>query len=263
MQLVRILEGSSPLILSQPHGGTYIPPELLCRYNENGLLLADTDWHINRLYDDLLQNSTVVQAIFSRYLIDANRPPSDDYLYSGLNNTELCPTVNFCGQPIYNSGMEPDKIEIAKRLRNYHSLYHDAIREQIKRVQKNHGSVLLFDCHSIKSNLPYLFDGNLPDLNLGSNNGKSCDIEIERAAVEVCSKASGYNYILNGRFKGGWTTRHYGNPEKGIHVIQLELAQRTYMEEFSPWKYIDEKANNLRGCLKKILNCLEMILTKT
>ena len=260
MQLVEILKGDSPIILAQPHGGTFIPPELSNRYNENGLLVPDTDWHINKLYDGLLQKVTVVQAKFSRYLIDANRAPSGESLYLGQNNTELCPTIDFHGQSIYRIGMEPDTLEIKKRLNDFHTLYHKAISQQIQRVLKLHGLVLLFDCHSIKSRLPFLFDGVLPDFNIGTNKGMSCDPKIESVAVDVCSNASGYNNVLNGRFKGGWTTRHYGNPKNGIHAIQLELSQRTYMEEHPPWNYVYKKASNLRIHLKNLLICLERIL---
>ena len=253
MKLVEIMEGKGPIILTQPHGGTFIPPELSNRYNVNGKLMSDTDWHINKLYDGLLQSVTVVQAKFSRYLIDANRDPSGESLYPGQNNTELCPTLDFCGKSIYRNGMEPDTKEIKERIQNFHSLYHKAVSNQIKRVCKIYGLVLVFDCHSIRSRLPFLFEGILTDLNLGTNEGKSCDPLIERIAGDVCSNTNGYNYTLNGRFKGGWTTRHYGHPQNGIHTIQLELSQRTYMEEHPPWNYLYKEASNLRNHLRKLL----------
>ena len=271
MTPVNIIDGSSPVILAQPHGGTYLtsakdsPSELLVTLNERGREMADTDWHIHRLYDGLLQDATVVEATFSRYLIDANRDPSGSSLYPGQNTTELCPTVDFEGRPIYQIEAEPDANEIEIRRNNYHAVYHAALLAQIKRVRNLHGKVLLFDCHSIRSRLPFLFEGVLPDFNLGTNNTSTCDPIIEEAALEVCANEKfalhGYSYVINGRFKGGWTTRHYGKPEKGIHAIQLELAQQTYMDESSPWLYREEKAVKLRIYLKKLLNCLEKTIT--
>jgi len=257
MQLVKILEGNSPIILTQPHGGTYIPTNILHQYNDIGLSMSDTDWHINRLYDGLLERVSTVQALFSRYIIDPNRNPSGEFLYPGQNTTELCPTIDFSGQPIYRDGMQPDAEEVAKRLKKFHSVYHFAISEQIQRISQKYGFALLFDCHSIKSNLPYLFAGELPDINLGTNDGRTCDPKIEKVAVEFHSKISGYKFVLNGRFKGGWTTRHYGDPKNGIHTMQLELAKKTYMEEFSPWNYDHIRAKKIRNHLKKLLNFLE------
>ena len=262
MNTVEVLERNSPVILGQPHGGIFLPPELSKRLNERGLELADTDWHINRLYDGLLQAGTVVKATFSRYVIDANRDPSGASLYPGQNTTGLCPTTDFEGKGIYNKGEEPDEAEIEHRQEIYHAPYHAALREQIERIRKMHGIVLLFDCHSIRSLLPFLFEGQLPDLNLGTNSGTTCAPEIEKTALEVCSSAEGYNSVLNERFKGGWTTRYYGDPANGIHAIQLEISQRTYMNEFHPWIYNGGKAKNLRIHLKNLLVSLEQIIIK-
>ena len=265
MNPVDILKGNGPVILAQPHGGTFVPVELSEHYNELGREMADTDWHIHRLYDGLLSDGSVVEATFSRYLIDANRDPSGSSLYPGQNTTELCPTVDFEGRSIYQKRAlhesQPDAEEIEIRRKNYHAVYHAALSEQIERVRKIHGTVLLFDCHSIRSRLPFLFEGELPDFNLGTYNTSTCAPEIEDAALEICAEADGYSSVLNGRFKGGWTTRHYGNPENGIHVIQLELAQQTYMDESAPWLYHEEKAEKLRVHLKKLLSCLEQTIT--
>ena len=265
MNAVDIFEGNSPVILAQPHGGTFLPTEMADDLNERGREMADTDWHINRLYAGLLPEATVVEAKFSRYLIDANRDPSGSSLYPGQNTTELCPTVDFEGLPIYQQralhDAEPDANEIETRRKNYHAVYHAALAEQIERVRKKHGVVLLFDCHSIRSCLPFLFEGELPDFNLGTNNTSTCDPKIEDAALEICAGADGYSSVLNGRFKGGWTTRHYGKPEKGIHAIQLELVQRTYMDEFAPWTFSEERASKVQIQLKKLLSSLEKLIT--
>tara|TARA_Y100001970_G_C14239793_1_gene864166 strand:+ start:1047 stop:1838 length:792 start_codon:yes stop_codon:yes gene_type:complete len=262
MKLVKIDEGDGPIILTQPHGGTYIPNYALNNFNKAGLQVSDTDWHINKLYNGLLKSASVVQALFSRNFIDANRDPSGKSLYLKLNSTELCPTKNFLGKPIYKKGMEPDSGEIEKRLKNFHSIYHNAILRQIHRVKRRHGLALVFDCHSIKSNLPFLFKGSLPDLNLGTNDGITCDPVIEEIALKSCSKIIGYKFVLNGRFKGGWTIRNYGQPKESIHSIQLELSQRIYMQENFPWNYDLKKAKKIRKFLKILLNSLESHLTK-
>tara|TARA_Y100001970_G_C14172001_1_gene824686 strand:+ start:834 stop:1640 length:807 start_codon:yes stop_codon:yes gene_type:complete len=257
MKKIKIFEAEGPIILTQPHGGTFIPSNVLKCYNNIGTSMEDTDWHINKLFNGLLKNATVVQALFSRYLIDPNRDPSGVALYPKLNSTELCPTKNFFGQPIYKKGMHPDKDEIKKRLINFHSVYHKAISQQIERIKEKNGIVLIFDCHSIKSYVPFLFDSRLPDLNFGTNNGTTCDPKIEKITIEFCEKLVGYEHVLNGRFKGGWTIRNYSNLNNSIHSIQLELAQRTYMCESSPYNYNQLKADNLRVHLKKYLNCIE------
>ena len=262
MNPVEVFEGESPVILGQPHGGTFIPAKVASQFNANGLKIADTDWHIHRLYKGLLPQATVVQATFNRYLIDVNRDPSGKSLYPGLVTTELCPTLDFEGQDIYNKGAEPDAQEIESRLQTYHTAYHAAMLEQLNRIKKKYGIVLLFDCHSIRSYLPNLFEGALPELNLGTNNGKSCDSKIEKVAIDMCEKDGRYNYVLNGRFKGGWTTRTYANPEYGIHCIQLEIAQRTYMDEFVPWKFCEDRAEKLQSYLKNLLRELEIKIKK-
>ena len=261
MNPVEVSEKSGPVILGQPHGGVFIPPELSSRLNDRGRTLADTDWHIHQLYEGLLPEATVVQATFSRYMIDANRDPSGNSLYPGQNTTGLCPIIDFEGQPIYNAGEEPDETEIEQRRQTCHAAYHVALMEQIKRVRNQLGVVLLFDCHSIRSELPFLFEGQLPDLNLGTNNGATCATEIEQSAFDVCSAAEGYTSVLNGRFKGGWTTRHYGKPSEGIHAIQLEITQKNYMEEVAPWSFRSDLASGLRNQLKTLLTTLEEIVT--
>ncbi len=245
--------GDSPLVLAQPHGGIEIPQPILRRLNQNGQAMEDTDWHISRLYDGLIDKVTVVSTPVHRYVIDANRDPSDQSLYPGQNTTSLCPTTTFDGHPIYLEGEEPSQDEIRDRLQQYHAPYHDALREQLERVHQIHGFVILYDCHSIRSLVPYLFDGKLPDFNIGSNNGQSCDPYIEATVESICARESRYSHVVNGRFKGGWTTRHYGRPQAGFHAIQMELAQCNYMQEKAPWHYDGSKADILRNALQNIL----------
>jgi N-formylglutamate deformylase len=250
---VHLASGDSPLILAQPHGGTEIPSHIRTRLNQRGRAMEDTDWHISRLYDGLIDNATVVSTPVHRYVIDANRDPSDASLYPGQNTTTLCPTVTFDGAPIYLEGEEPGEDEISERQQQYHQPYHDVLREQMERVYQKHGYAVLYDCHSIRSQIPYLFDGKLPDFNIGTNGGQSCDPGIEALVEDICARESRFSHVVNGRFKGGWTTRHYGNPEKGYHAIQMELAQCNYIQETAPWDYDASKADKLRVTLHSIL----------
>jgi formiminoglutamase len=255
---VTVIEGDGPLVLGQPHGGTWVPDDLRARLNERGRALADTDWHIARLYDGLCPGATIVRAEFHRYVIDANRDPSGASLYPGQNTTGLCPTIDFNGELLYRAGEEPTEDEIATRRKVYHAAYHTALARQLDRVKARHGYALLYDCHSIRGEIPFLFDGALPDFNIGSNDGATCAPALEAAVTNICrgAEAEGYRWALNGRFKGGWTTRHYGKPENGVHAIQMELAQRTYMQECAPWTYEAAQAERLRHHLRAILETI-------
>ena len=258
MRPVETRQGSSPVILGLPHTGTYVPPAIWERLNGTGRALADTDWHIHRLYDGLLPEATTVRATFHRYVIDANRDPANVSLYPGQNTTDLVPTTDFDGLPIWNEGQEPGESNLAERTRDFHTPYHDALRAEIRRVQAIYGIAVLYDCHSIRSHIPYLFEGTLPDFNIGTDSGRSCHARIEAAALAVASRAEGYTHALNGRFKGGWTTRHHGRPQEGVHAIQMELAQSTHLEsESAPFRYDEDKAARLRVHLAEILQGIE------
>ena len=257
MSFLEITRGESPLVLGLPHTGTHVPSEVAAHLNETGLALADTDWHIERLYDGLVPGVTTVRTRIHRYAIDANRDPSGISLYPGQNTTTLCPTTDFDGRPIYLPGQEPDEPEIARRRAAYHAPYHAALQAELGRVKALHGFAILYDCHSIRSHIPFLFDGTLPDFNIGTNGGTTCAPEIEAAITAICAGASGYSSVLNGRFKGGWTTRHYGQPANGVHAIQMELAQSAYLTtEAAPWSYDEAKSERLRAPLETILETL-------
>lgn len=257
MSPVIVERGDSPVVLGMPHGGTHIPESLSSRLNAAGRAVADTDWWIDRLYAGLLEGATTVRATFSRYVIDANRDPSGASLYPGQNTTGVCPTITFDGEPIYAQGEAPDEAEIAERVSLYHAPYHDALANEIARVQAMHGIAVLYDCHSIRSEIPYLFEGRLPTFNIGSNGGETCAPVIETIATQVCAAASGFDYVLNGRFRGGWTTRRYGNPAAGVHAVQMELAQYAYMEEAPPWTYHPVRAERVRRPLRRLLSEIE------
>ncbi|MDT1060501.1 N-formylglutamate deformylase [Paracoccus sp. CPCC 101403] len=254
MNPVEIHEGEGPVILGLPHTGTWLPEDVRARLNPRGQVLADTDWHIERLYDGLLPGVTTVRATFHRYVIDANRGPDDASLYPGQNTTGLVPVTDFDGDPIWTE--EPTAEEIADRKARFHAPYHAALDAQIQRVRARHGVAILYDCHSIRSHIPFLFEGTLPDFNIGTNSGAACDPRIEKAVFDTCA-ATGRTHVLNGRFKGGWTTRHYGQPGTGVHAIQMELAQSSHLAtETPPFAYDEAKAEVLRVTLKAILERL-------
>lgn len=254
MRPVEVVQGESPVVLGLPHTGTWMPDAAFARLNARGRALADTDWHVERLYDGLLPGATTVRATFHRYLIDANRDPSGTSLYPGQNTTGLCPLTDFDGVAIYDED-GPEAAEVEARRVAYHAPYHAALEAEMARVQARHGVVILFDCHSIRGDIPFLFEGRLPDFNIGTNAGATCDAQVEAVVARHCAAARGYSCVLNGRFKGGWTTRHYGRPEAGWHAIQMELAQATYLSaEAPPWEYDEHKAKRLRSPLSAILN---------
>ncbi len=254
---VIVRPGDSPVILAQPHGGIWLPDTLLARLNDRGRTLSDTDWHIDQLYDGLLPAATIVRATFHRYVIDANRDPTGQSLYPGQNTTDLCPTTDFDGHPIWAEGQEPYEDEVVSRLARYHAPYHAALAAEVARVRDRHGVAILWDCHSIRSNIPFLFDGELPIFNIGTNSGATCAPLAQSLTVQICRESEA-SVAVNGRFKGGWTTRHYGRPEIGVHAIQMELAQRAYLtDEAPPWAYSDSVAGSVRPALAKILHALD------
>jgi formiminoglutamase len=258
MTTAEVTRGSSPVILGFPHTGTAVPPDIWDRLNDEGRKLRDTDWHVDRLYDGLLPGATTVRATFHRYVIDANRDPSGQSLYPGQNTTGLVPLVDFDNQSIWKEGAEPTAQEIEERLAAFHAPYHAALQAEIDRVLAEHRIVVLYDCHSIRSRCPFLFEGQLPDLNVGTDGGRTCAPALQAAVTMLAETAEGFSHIVNGRFRGGWTTRHYGRPEHGTHAIQMEIAQSAYLEtEAPPFDYDADKAAALRLHLRAILERIE------
>lgn len=259
MNPVTVISGDAPIILAQPHSGIFLPDDVREALSDPARALRDTDWHIPQLYEGLVSGATVVRANFSRYVVDANRPPDDQPLYPGQNSTGLVPLHDFDGTPIWLK--VPDEAEIGRRVEHFHRPYHDALRGEIERVRALHGHALLYDCHSIRSAIPFLFEGKLPDLNIGTNSGASCAPLIERAAMQACEGQQRFTHVLNGRFKGGWTTRHYGQPEQGVHALQMEICQSAYLEsEEPPFNYSLAKAEDLRAVLASVLDNIRQVL---
>lgn len=254
-----IERGDAPLIVSIPHSGTDIPPEIESELASGWLARKDADWWVHKLYDFAGGlDATVIRTAISRTVIDVNRDPSGKSLYPGQATTELCPSTTFDGEPLYRKA-PPDSTQIAARRLKYFTPYHDGIADEIARLRGIHERVVLFEAHSIRSYIPRLFDGDLPNFNIGTNSGASCASELARTVEAVCD-ASRFSWVTNGRFKGGWTTRHYGEPQMGVHAIQLELACRGYMDDPAkiseanwPTPYDAARAGEMRKCLTAIL----------
>jgi N-formylglutamate deformylase len=249
--------GTAPLLLSVPHAGTEIPPEQRARYTERALQVEDTDWHLERLYAfarDL--GASFIVPRYSRYLVDLNRPSENAPMYPGRNNTELVPTRHFTGEPIYRVGQQPDEAEIRRRVAAYWQPYHDALRDELVRIRAQHGHAVLFDAHSIKSELPWLFEGRLPDMNLGTVGGTSCAPSLRDALAAVFAAEPRYSHVVDGRFKGGHITRHFGRPAEGLHAVQLEMCWSAYMDEEPPWTWHPARAERIRPLLQRLVQAM-------
>jgi N-formylglutamate deformylase len=246
--------GPLPLLVSMPHVGTQVPAPIAARLTPAALTLADTDWHLPRLYNFLgAMGANLLVAINSRYVIDLNRDPAGIPLYPGADNTELCPLSTARHEPIYLPGQAPDADEIAERSATYWQPYHHKLAEALGEIKARHGYALLFDAHSIKSELPRFFAGRLPDINLGTADQASADPRIGPALLETALVYPAYSSVLNGRFKGGYITRHHGRPRHGVHAVQLELAWRAYMDEAGSFLFDDTLAASVRPALRAII----------
>lgn len=246
--------GSAPLLVSLPHDGSAIPAALAARMTPEARRAPDTDWHVSRLYAFARGlGASILVPRHSRYVIDLNRGEDDTSLYPGRNTTGLVPLVRFTGEPIYLPGQAPDAGEVASRIETYWRPYHAALRGELDRIRALHGRVVLWEGHSIRgSGLPFLFDGRLPDLNLGTANGASCSPYLQARIEQVLATQANYDWVANGRFKGGHITRHYADLGNGMEAVQLELSQRTYMDE-SSFEYDEAKAARLQALLQRLL----------
>ena len=249
--------GSTPLLVSLPHVGTVIPDDLRPRLTPRALDVEDTDWHLDQLYTFVrdLGASLIVPRI-SRYAIDLNRPPENTPMYAGANNTELCPTRSFNGEALYRVGREPDDDEIARRRDVYWHPYHHALAAELERLKTAHGHAILFDGHSIKSELPWLFEGRLPDLNLGPASGASCATTLRSALAQALESQTALTHVVDGRFKGGYITRHHGRPDAALHAVQLEMAWSRTMREEPPYEIDAACAARLQPVLRALVQTM-------
>jgi N-formylglutamate deformylase len=253
----QLTRGTAPLVVSLPHCGELIPEELRAAFVPRALALEDTDWHLQRLYAfarDL--GASVLLPRASRYVIDLNRPPDNAPMYPGANNTELCPTRFFTGDPLYLEGRAPDEAAIAARRDTWWKPYHDTLRAELDRVKAAHGHAVLFDGHSIQAELPWLFEGRLPALNLGTADGASCAPALRERLARVLAGQQRYSHVVDGRFKGGYITRHYGRPRDGVHAVQLEMTWDCYMDEGAPYGWREERAREVTPLLEQLLRTM-------
>ena len=246
--------GSTPLLLSLPHAGSHIPGAIAARLLPRALQCEDTDWFLDRLYAFAAElGASVITPRHSRYVVDLNRPSDNQPMYAGANNTELCPTRFFSGDALYRDGMAPTAAEVQERVATYWQPYHDALRAELARLKAAHGHALLWDGHSIKSELPWLFEGTLPDLNLGTASGASCAPTLREALVQLLQSQQDFSVAIDGRFKGGHITRHYGRPHDGIHAVQLEQCWSSYMRETPPFAWDAAHAARVQPLLRRLL----------
>ena len=245
--------GNAPLLLSLPHDGSLIPPALAQRMVPAARRAPDTDWHVSRLYAFARElGASILVPRHSRYVVDLNRPEDDVSLYPGQNTTGLCPIVQFSGEPVYLEGQGPDAAEVAARVDTYWRPYHQSLQSELARIRAHHGRAVLWEGHSIRGEVPFLFEGRLPDLNLGTAAGASCSPVLQSRLEAVLAAQDEYDWVANGRFKGGHITRHYGDPGNGIDAVQLEISQRNYMDETS-FDWDEGKAARLQRVLRALL----------
>ena len=245
--------GHAPLLVSLPHDGTEVPDDIAARLTPEARRVPDTDWHIARVYAFAQElGASILVPRFSRYVIDLNRSEDDVSLYPGQNTTGLCPVVRFNGEPVYVDGQLPSEDEVHARVDRYWRPYHAALRDELERLHATHGRVVLWEGHSIRGELPFLFEGRLPDLNLGTANGASCSLQLQRTLEGVLAAQSHYDWVHNGRFKGGYITRHYGAPARGIDAVQLEISQRIYMDE-DTFEYAPGLAAATQATIRRLL----------
>lgn len=257
MDIYTLHRGTAPLLVSLPHEGTLVPEALIGRMTPTARGLPDTDWHVAKLYAFARElDASIIVPAYSRYVVDLNRPSDNGSLYPGQNTTGLCPIVQFSGEPIYQAGAEPDRDEIAARVARYWNTYHAGLAQEIARMRQTHERIVLWEGHSIRSVVPFLFDGRLPDFNLGTVDGASCAAALQKKLVAVLAAQCDYTHVANGRFKGGYITRHYGRPDDGIDAVQLELAQLNYMDE-ATFEYLPGRAMRAQVVIRTLLEaCL-------
>lgn len=250
--------GRTPLLVSVPHTGTHIPADIAAALVPRALHTEDADWHLDRLYGFAVDiGASLIVPRHARYVIDLNRPPDNALMYPGANNTELCPTRFFTGEPLYREGQAPDARQVQQRVERYWQPYHQAIEAELARLHAEHGHAVLFDGHSIQPELPWLFEGRLPDLNLGTVDGRSCDPDLRRQLQQQLAAQcalSGHSQVIDGRFKGGFITRHYGRPADGRHAVQMEMGWHCYMTP--PHDYDDLRAAQVQPVLLELLRLL-------
>ena len=259
MTTFSLQRGRVPLLISLPHDGSFIPDDIATRMRPAARRSPDTDWHVARLYEPLAEalGASVLKPRASRYVVDLNRPADGHALYPGLRETRLVSTVGFDGEPLYLNGQEPQAGEVLGRIDAFWRPYHEALSQELARLCAEHGRAVLWDGHSIRSQVPMLFDGSLPDFNLGTASGASCGAALQTRLQACLESQDAFGVAINGRFKGGYITRHYGRADSGVQAVQLELAQHNYMDEVS-FDYDEARAPAVQAVIERLLRlCLD------
>lgn len=258
--MIEVTQGSLPIVLGIPHSGTDLPDDIADRLNETGLEMAETDWHIDRLYNGLGMDFSVVRTSVHRYVLDVDHPPASPEPFPWLNASGLFPLTDRNGSAIYRENAAPDPSEMAQWIERFHLPYHAAISRELARVKAKHGIALLFDCHSIRSSYPQKDASKYPDFNIWTNLSKSCAPSMERSIYTRCRSAQTFETILSAGTNGGWSVLKHGRPARNTHAMRLELAQRSYMDEAPPWHWRPDKAERMRSVLYRVLNDLVELL---
>jgi len=253
MDIYTLHRGTAPLLISLPHDGIALPDDLAARMTPSARRVPDTDWHVSRLYAFARElGASMIVPAYSRYVVDLNRPTDNASLYPGQNTTGLCPIVQFTGEPVYQAGEEPQAGEIAQRIERFWQPYHRALADEIERLRAQHGRLVVWEGHSIRSVVPFLFEGRLPDFNIGTAAGASCSPALQARIETILQSQKQFTHVVNGRFKGGYITRHYGQPQRGVEAVQLELAQLNYMDEDS-FEYAPAAAQKTQDVIRSLL----------
>ncbi|KGD72098.1 N-formylglutamate amidohydrolase [Tatumella morbirosei] len=248
-------QGNKPLLITMPHTGTVIPEYIAERMTHKARSVPDTDWHIEKLYAFARESgASILQAKWSRYVVDLNRPPDDISLYPGQVTTGLCFVNRFDGGAVYTKGNNPDAGEIADRREKYWQPWHNKLQNTLTEMREEFSTVVMWDAHSIRSELPQFFSGKLPDINIGTNDGLSCHFDLQQKIFNIASQSPPLTVVSNGRYKGGYNTRHYAQPDLGTHTLQMELTQSSYMQEIPPWYWDEKKAVFLQNSLKRMID---------
>ncbi len=250
-------QGHTPLLVSVPHVGTAFPADVAAAVVPRALQAEDADRHLHRLYDFARDmGASLIVPRYARYVVDLNRPPDNTPMYPGVNNTELCPTRFFTGEALYREGQAPDAAEVQRRVALYWQPYHQALAAELARLKARHGHALLWDGHSIQRQVPWLFEGTLPDLNLGTARGSSCAPALRDRLAQALAQQTTHSFVVDGRFQGGYITRHYGRPEHGVHAVQMEMGWHCCMDETPPWAWREDRAEQVRPVLRRLLQTL-------
>jgi N-formylglutamate deformylase len=255
MNIYDFHRGTMPLLISVPHAGTFVPEDIARHFTLAGSHLADTDWHVHHLYEFARElGASMLVANYSRYVVDLNRAPDSSSLYVSSPTSPVCPTLTFDGASIYVAGSEPDDPEIASRVEQFWQPYHQRLATELAQLRQQHGYALLWDAHSIASEVPSLFEGVLPEFNFGTRDDASCPRAIADQLLDLVTTDGKFGAVLNGRFKGGYITMNYGRPENRVYAVQLELSRRVYMDEAAGTGWDPNRGQSAAGLIASLLS---------